>query len=113
MQYIHVSLAPGESPRCDFCSSPRVLWRYPTQTGQFAEATPVKLITESVGDWSACADCHAIIERGDRPALVQRSCETLGIPMQDACVEYIARIHDLFWAGRIGAPIRVGDGERH
>lgn len=58
------------SPRCDFCSSPRVTWMYP------ADDTSLKLVAgpdntpmRSSGGWVCCATCKNLIENA-KPRLV-------------------------------------------
>lgn len=51
---------------CDFCSIPHPTWRYPCH--DFG-VPPYG----SVGDWAACDDCHALIERANWSRLSARA----------------------------------------
>lgn len=91
---------------CDFCSEPEVVWRYPART--FLAYAVAGVVGESVGDWAACATCHALIESGDRTALSERSLRTLldkNPEMRSAASELreqIAGFHKKFFANRLG-----------
>ena len=66
--------AGAAPPGCDFCTLAGATWAYP--------AGPVRLRAAGCGfasddDWAACDACHALIERGDRPALARRCAEQL------------------------------------
>lgn len=57
-------------PMCDFCLAPDPTWEYP------AARMPLQghpIIDVSEGAWAACDECHALVERADLGALVERS----------------------------------------
>ncbi len=60
---------------CDFCSEPKVAWRYPAQS--FLAYVVAGVVGQSVGDWAACRICHGLIETGNRIGLLERSLCTL------------------------------------
>ena len=56
---------------CDFCSTPRVTWRYQIPPGghlgsAIAGGEEHHHIDRD-GTWGACAECHALISGGDEP----------------------------------------------
>ena len=61
---------------CDLCSSPNVKWKYPCPTFTSGISTP-DLASTSFGEWAACDECHALIERNDRVGLAVRSADAL------------------------------------
>ncbi len=101
-----------EQPICDFCSEPQVRWSYPAR--DFVDVglvTPTGiLVSESVGAWAACEECHRLIEAGDRDALLRRSIQNFirfyGVPLPDLGGD-IVRIHNQFFAHRSGDPVKV------
>ncbi len=60
---------------CDFCSEPKVTWRYPARS--FDAYIFAGIVGESVGDWAACPICHSLIESGNYAELAERSLRTL------------------------------------
>jgi hypothetical protein len=70
----------------------------------------------SIGEWAACAPCHALIERGDYVKLARRSAKRMlryvctpemaaAWSLKDA-TEYCRRVHDDFRKNREGPPTR-------
>lgn len=102
--------------KCDFCSGQDIRWRYPARPHIMSN---VGVVTDkglefvvtggSADDWAACDECHALIARADRDALLERSVETYGSsPIPRATLRQIIRqIHDNFWAAREGAPAPI------
>ncbi len=90
---------------CDFCMSPRPAWCYPAMS--FLDA----LGSKSVGDWLACAECHGLIEAGDRDGLLERAIRHVDPPRNareaDATRWYIGDLHVLFRAHRTGPARRI------
>lgn len=86
--------------KCDFCSAPPPLLRYPVQTG-----TP----------WAACQECALLIDAGELLPLVRRIIRQLVRPQllpraaRDAhlggvMVQQLAEwLHSAFWTQRDGA----------
>ena len=78
---------------CDFCRSPRVLWRYPA----------------GEPSWAACERCHRAIARDDRQALLER---VLFAPIPRSVSDRYAplirsrarELHEEFWETRSGPP---------
>lgn len=91
-------------PICDFCSSPDVRWRYPARDFVISALEGAG----SEGGWAACPACHALIERGLRDKLTERSARRFarkhGIPVK-AVKPQLRKLHDQFWANREGPPI--------
>jgi hypothetical protein len=87
---------------CDFCSDPNVAWRYPART--FIAYAIAGFVGQSVGDWAACNICHALIEAGDRRALLERSLSTLlekdpEVRHDEAALrDELAGFHEMFFA---------------
>jgi len=98
---------------CDFCSDPAIHWRYPAGNhilGLYQLSGQI-LVTESIGDWGACEECHRLIENGDRLGLLRRSVQNLGIqPLPLELFQELGRIHTEFFAYRSGPPIPVEKG---
>lgn len=98
---------PGDTPRCDFCSSMVVKHAYPAR--DFSLAMPPSTGWGSMGWWAACPACHRMIERGDRVGLSMRSAHRqarkLGGVSVKALYPQIRRLHDTFWANRQGPPL--------
>ncbi len=98
--------------QCDFCSVPEVCWSYPAL--DFVDqsvVTPTQIIiSQSVGAWAACDECHRLIEADDREALLERSVgkfvEFYGV-LPPALAEDIRRLHDQFFAHRCGPVVPV------
>jgi len=96
---------------CDFCSEPHVAWRYPART--FVAYAVAGFVGQSIGDWAACSICHALIEAGDRSALLERSLSTLldknpdMRPDEAELREQIALFHQMFFAHQIGDALPV------
>jgi hypothetical protein len=97
---------------CDFCGDREVVccyparnfivWAIPTATG--------RLISESVGDWAACAECRRMIEAGDSEALLNRSVRTFVEIFGHAgpdLVEDLRRVHQGFFTHRCGLAVEV------
>jgi hypothetical protein len=89
-----IELKPGpEGPICDFCSSPKVVWRYRAV---------------SIGDWAACDECSALIETKDKMGLHRRSIETyLALNNCDNdMAKYLSKsleiLHSAFWLCKHG-----------
>jgi hypothetical protein len=96
---------------CDFCSGPRVAWRYPARS--FVAYVVASIGGESVGDWAACDECHDLIEASDREGLTERSLEALiekhpeMTSVRDTITEHMAGLHILFFENRTGAATPV------
>ncbi len=92
---------------CDFCSEPHVAWRYPADS--FVAYAVAGIVGRSVGDWAACSICHALIEAGDRSALVERSLSRLlekhpeMRPDEAELRNDLALLHRMFFAYQTGA----------
>lgn len=72
-----------DHPVCDFCSG-LPAWRYPAETFNATPGLPPPQIME--GDWLACDECAALIERNEWNALARRGLQT---PMGKAAVGVI------------------------
>jgi hypothetical protein len=96
---------------CDFCSEPNVVWLYPART--FVAYAVAGIVGQSVGDWAACTTCHALIEKGDRDELLDRSVHRLlekhpDMQPDEADVRrHLGAIHQLFFEHQIGAALPV------
>jgi len=96
----------NENLLCDFCSAPDPAWRY--QARSFIAYRGPHVAGESVGDWAACDDCHALIEANDRQSLAQRSLDELILKHPEAIVaaaelhEHLAALHEQFFEYRGG-----------
>lgn len=92
-----------EAELCDFCSSPHPEWTHPCRDF---------LITSglSVGGFTACGACHAIIMLGNLEALIARAATAFHVRRPDvpveALVELVRPIHAGFWLNRKGEPVR-------
>ncbi len=99
------------SLRCDFCSAPSPVWRYPARS--FVAYCAPNVAGESVGDWAACAHCHVLIETDDRRGLAQRSLDELILKHPEASAaaavlyEGLAELHQQFFAHRSGTPVPI------
>jgi len=99
---------------CDFCGQTPIVWRYPCETfDSFVIETEEQIVTgTSTADWMACDTCHALIERDERTALIER---VLLKPMQFSGVEvpndiarvFIAELHQQFFTHRTGDAVRI------
>ena len=102
----------GENLRCDFCSVPDPAWRYPARS--FVAYCAANIAGESVGDWAACDECHALIESEDWERLAQRSLDELimnhpeAIGAAAALYEDLAALHQKFLEYRSGPPTPIG-----
>ena len=92
--------------KCDFCSAPNPIWRYPARS--FIGYVACGIAGESVGDWAACGECHRLIEAGDRTLLTARSVEAfvtaqpeLGEISAELTFE-LGSLHSLFFENRLG-----------
>lgn len=104
-------------PRCDFCSSIPAPWTYPTrestsrmevQGGPEDGATVGPALVSHEG-WAACERCAALIEKGDREALVQMLPigDEKSSEMRVMIRSGVRQMHDLqFWNMRYGAGYR-------
>ena len=96
---------------CDFCSEPKVAWRYPAQS--FLAYVVAGVVGQSVGDWAACRICHGLIEAGDRDGLLDRSLRTLldknpdMRPAETELREQIAHFHQMFFVNLAGTALPV------
>lgn len=79
--------------RCDFCSAPWPMWRYPARS--FIAYVAANLAGESVGDWAACDACHLLIEADDRAGLALRSLDELMVKHSEASAAAGILLHDL------------------
>ena len=99
------------SLRCDFCSAPCPVWRYPARS--FVAYCSQNLAGESVGDWAACDQCHVLIESDDRKGLAQRSLDELILKHPEASAaapalhEDLAELHQQFFAHRSGTAVLI------
>jgi len=99
------------SLQCDFCSVPGPEWRYPARS--FVAYCVPNVAGESVGDWAACDQCHALIETDDRRGLAQRSLDELILKHPEACgaaavlYENLTELHQQFFANRNGAAVPI------
>ena len=96
----------NENLLCDFCSASDPAWRYPARS--FVAYCAPNVAGESVGDWAACDDCHALIEANDRQSLAQRSLDELIVKHPEAIVAatelygHLTALHQQFFACRSG-----------
>jgi hypothetical protein len=90
---------------CDFCSSRDVAWTYPARNISLEDINAT-----SMGAWLACNACHALVERGDRGALVERAftAPLLQALAEDArSIAFVQRLQAGFFANRLGPAERV------
>ena len=102
-----IEIKPGpEGPICDFCSSPKVVWRYRAVSTNVAEIGPFTYA--SIGDCAACDECSALIETKDKMGLHRRSIETyLALDHCDNdMAKYLSKsleiLHSAFWLCKHG-----------
>lgn len=108
---------------CDFCSVPgreQEMWSYPCAPHVHGVIVSDLPLGASRGDWAACENCHELIERNDRKALVERSVkldwerhpELHAHPEAKAMLRAMARsIHDGFFRNRTGDAIPPTKGD--
>lgn len=106
-----MEIHPDGPPKCDFCSTRPVRWSYPART--FVRTIGVTDVG-SDGNWAACEDCYALIQAGNRDALVKRSMalfpqnnpDMANLNRQERRVlsREIRRTQDSFWEHRLGEP---------
>ena len=65
--------ADVKRPICDFCSSEPGVFRYPATTFIAEGLSTADYAQQSIGDWAACATCHAMIEGAEMASLTIRS----------------------------------------
>lgn len=97
---------------CDFCcrdDSP-VAWSYPCATFNDAICDDPLIISESVGDWAACEECHTLIQKNDRRALAKRSLSHLPGELALAMAMSLWEIHSNFFKNQRGEPKRINHG---
>ena len=75
------------SAKCDFCSAPDPPWCYPAEQFEVPAA-----LWGSVGAWSACEDCSALIDTGDYARLAKRGLASYG-PIPDHKMRRVALVH--------------------
>jgi len=85
--------------KCDFCSDVPVATHYEVP-GFRVDLDDPGVIAYSEGPWAACAECAALIDKGDRRGLAERAARRLGplygIPKGPA-LQQVRRFHDHFW----------------
>jgi hypothetical protein len=91
---------------CDFCTAVPIEVRYPC--GLVVVELPGGAHASS-DPWAACADCHALIEAGDRDGLAQRALLAFiaqeGVPPADVMAQIapmFREVQDAFFASRLG-----------
>ena len=96
----------SDKPVCDFCSSGDPRWEYPASDFPVDDHAPR---VASVGAWLACAECAALIEQEQWPALAKRGLQTPTARMlkragvnSDNVLKAVARIHQTFRHNRQG-----------
>lgn len=57
---------------CDFCLSTAIAFEHDCGTVMIEVGDKTHISSER---WTTCADCHALIEAGDRPGLLRRAIE--------------------------------------
>lgn len=92
---------------CDFCSEPEVKWSYPAK-----DIASEELHWGSRGDWAACEICHALIEKGERDKLAERSMQNFirfnpefasePAEIRKEVADGIRMLHDIFFLARTG-----------
>lgn len=105
---VTLSVPPDGTPVCDFCSDPRIVTDYDCSDYVIPVTGPdgktMKL--GSKGKWAACAQCAAIVDRGDQEALLQRSMECLFLkhpewPREgyviEGTIKFLQDLHEEFW----------------
>ena len=97
-------------PVCDFCSHRQVVCRYPARDFEVFAIRMGHIITDSIGDWAACAECRRLIEAGDSEALLNRSVrmfvERFGSAWPEL-VDELRRAHQGFFQHRCGLASEV------
>jgi hypothetical protein len=78
---------------CDFCSAPNPRWSYKTK--DFVALNVPNLLSESIGDWAACDQCHDFIESGDFEGLVNHTIEALLFKQPDIMLADESVLKDL------------------
>ncbi len=92
--------------KCDFCSSPSVVIRYPAGSSRMIiDGNKAKGIGDSIGDWCACLDCARLIDARDAEGLAKRSAETFpeigsaaGLSKDEAFLIVSMIQAEMFWA---------------
>ncbi len=84
------------------------MWCYPAKDADPAAAVMVNekvILLGSVGNWTACETCAALIETRDKNGLLERSIETAEV-LEDMPLEVVElltkKIHAAFWENRCG-----------
>lgn len=96
--------------KCDFCSSPEPIWRFPCTDFEVAP----KVISQS--DWLACTECTALIRADEWKKLAQRGLLTDGAVTlrrmgvsENAILDQNLHLHRLFRQHRrIAAETLIG-----
>ena len=93
----------GKLMICDFCSSESPAWRYPATS--FLDARG----SQSVSDWIACEECHALIAAGNRDGLAARALPVASpYGLEPALARRYARdLPARFWRARRVPPDRT------
>jgi hypothetical protein len=92
--------------KCDFCSELAPSWAYAAR--DFVAMQIGSIVSTSEGWWAACEGCHGLIEAGDRKGLADRSAALFVVANPESaevidCLRgELQRIHDLFFAHRLG-----------
>lgn len=107
---------------CDFCNKPGPDWTYPAQPFRGRFHDPEDTLSEAFGSdggWAACDECHALIEAGDKEALVEQTMRSPhsfvpglveGDPSWSTVKASIVQLHDAFHARRTGPAFHEYDG---
>jgi hypothetical protein len=102
--------------KCDFCSSPLVVVRYPAGSSRMTiNADGAKGIGDSIGDWCACLDCARLIDMRDAEGLAKRSAafypdlgRAAGLSKDEAFLIVSMIQIEMFWAYLKGPGVRIG-----
>ena len=102
--------------KCDFCSSPSVVVRYPAGSSMvIIDGNKAKGIGDSIGDWCACLDCARLIDARDAEGLAKRSaatfpeiCGAAGLSKDETFLIISMIQTEMFWAYLKGPGVRIG-----
>lgn len=98
---------------CDFCNGRPVTHRFPCRPVQMVTMVrddngdlEPKTMLDSDGEWAACAECHALLEKDDLEDWFLR-CEKGHADPDGLDVDRLAQILSLFLEHRDGDPVPI------
>lgn len=104
------------NPVCDFCSTAfetgAICWTYPADVFIFPFQSADGSTEWNSGPWSACKECHELVEAGDLKALSEHAVDKeiamdpSIAPVRAQLLTMIAALHLTFAENRMGDPFR-------